>query len=256
MRFAIRLFADQGKVVVEVQRLSGCSYLFHQAAKSVLRSAKGLPAHSPRHTFSIPSSIPRESADDTRKCTEEGLSIAFAQLQQDRRDAHLLAMESLEQLTRATESCSFASKKILSGEHLGSILCLIESKQKGENESLSSMEKRHIASMRRCALTIVANALSLVDPEELQYVLSNRVELSSAPLLSALVTDLLESSECPHEAYQAARCIQALQTSRKIKSQLVGLEANTAISMACVEGAAGHVLLEHESTKLRLQMNI
>merc|ERR1712072_530203 len=41
-KFAVRLFRQNNMTVVEIQRQAGCSFDFRDAAKAILRSAKGL----------------------------------------------------------------------------------------------------------------------------------------------------------------------------------------------------------------------
>jgi hypothetical protein len=186
VKFSVLLFADQGKIVVEVQRQTGCSFLFHQAAKAILRSAKGIrtpPAQ--KRSFSIPGCVPKESPEQQQRCTEEGLEIAFSLLKKDRFDAHLLAMESLEQLTRASVCRAFAAHKVLCGQFSSTLVSLIESRESKQAEAVSEMEEKHFAIMHRHALTILANSLAAVqDSGELLGLLSQSNGLCSHSLLS------------------------------------------------------------------------
>jgi hypothetical protein len=258
VKFVVLLFADQGKIVVEIQRQTGCSFLFHQAAKAILRSAKGIrnPSTQTRR-FIIPGCVPKDSPEQQQRCTEEGLEIAFNLLKKDRFDAHLLAMESLEQLTRASVCRSFAANKVLCGQFSSTLVSLIESRESKQAEAASEMEEEHFAIMHRHALTILANSLAAVQESgELLGLLSQSSELCSQSLLSVLVSGLNASSRRPHDACQSALCIQSLMLCEEAKDRLMGLGAASAVSTACGEGACRNALLERESKKLRFQMNM
>jgi hypothetical protein len=253
VQFAVRLFADQDKVVVEIQRKTGCSFLFHQVVKAVLRSAKGMTSAEPHSNrrFTIPSCVPKETQEEKQKCMEEGLGIAFNLLKNDRLDAHMLAMESLSQLTRATECKAFAANKVLCGDFMERLISLVESGL--SLTPLSELEQQHFTMMHRHALTVLANSLSAIDESgELLSVLSIRSELTSKSLLAALVSDLEAANERPHDACQAARCIQALVRSAQVKAELIDLDAMSVIFSACTAGAGLNAMLEQESKKLRL----
>jgi hypothetical protein len=258
VKFAVLLFADQGMIVIEVQRQTGCSFLFHQAAKAILRSAKGIRTPSAlKRRFTIPSCVPRESPEQQQRCIEEGLEIAFNLLKKDRLDAHLLAMESLEQLTRGSECRSFAASKVLCGQLLSTLVSLIESRESNQAEAVSEMEKKHFAVMHRHALTILANSLAAVQESgELLGLLSKSNELCSQSLFTVLVSDLNASSQRPYDACQSARCIQSFVSCEEVKDQLMDLGAADAVSTACVEGGCRNAMLENESKKLRFQMKM
>jgi hypothetical protein len=258
VKFAVLLFADQGKIVVEVQRQTGCSFLFHQAAKAILRSAKGIRTPSPqKRRFTIPGSIPKESPEQQQRCMEEGLEIAFNLLKKDKFDAQLLAMESLEQLTRASGCRAFAANKVLCDQFLPTLVSLIKSRESKQAEAVSEMEEKHFAIVHRQALTILANSLAAVqESEELLGLLSQSNELCSQSLLSVLVSDLNASCQRPHDACQSALCIQSLVLCEEVKDQLMDLGAASAVSTACCEGACRNAILEKESKKLRFQMNM
>jgi hypothetical protein len=252
LKFAVRLFADKGMVVVEVQRQSGCSFQFREASRTVLKSAKGMRSMAPKRKFTIPSCIPKESIEQKQKRTEDGLQIAFNMLRTDRADSQMLAMESLEQLTRSSESRGIAAKAVLGGETLRKLVSLAEA---GDSDLLSDMEERRVSIMKRRALAVLANALcALSESGELSSFLCSTAQLKSRSLVCALVSDLRDSSASPHAATEAARCMQYLMNAKEVEGLLVEMSAMSAVTAACTVGACRNVTLERESKKLKLRL--
>jgi len=224
VQFAVRLWSDKDQVLVEIQRTAGCCFLFHQSAKAVLRAAKGLRKQQPQISFTIPDCVPQETEEESKQCTQEGLEIALDLLKKDRLDAHMLAIESLVYLTKATKNRSFAAHCILCGEFRSTILCLVESfrMHKSTSVALSQMEEEHLTIMHRNALTVLANCLvALEHSGELLHVLGQQEEFRSNTLLATLVDEVGSAEQRPHDACQAARCLQSLfRASDDTKQQL------------------------------------
>lgn len=247
VRFAIRLFTDQGKIVVELQRKCGCSYQFREAARCILRSAKGDTAKPPKRSFNIPSVVPRDTEEQHQQRAEEGLEIAVMQLCADHLDSQLIGMGSLEQITRC-ERPGTISRKVLEGSCLEKVLFAA---QDDVTNARSDMEERHIRVMKRRALTVLANAFSaLASCGELDSVLGCTPELTSDGFASGLVDDLRDCSNAPHEGAQAARCIQYLINSKEVQKLLSEMSAISVVVDACTCGAIRSSLLEEESKKL------
>jgi hypothetical protein len=252
VKFAVRLFVDNGMVVVEVQRNCGCSFEFHETANAVLKCAKGVQSMAPKRKFTIPSCIPRDTMEQKQKRMEDGLQASFSMLDSDRSDSQLLGMESLEQITRSCECRSSAAKTVLAGECLRKLL---SAAQADGSEGFTDMEERHSTIMKRRALTVLANALcALSESNDLKIVLGCTRELKSESLLASLVSTLRESSSCPHEASQAARCMQYLLSAREVEALLVEMSAIGAVSSACTVGVCRCATLERETKKLKLQL--
>lgn len=258
--FTTRLFAgDDNKVVVELQRQAGCCYLFHQTAKTVLRAAKGMEPMK-RRTYSIPPSVPKCNDEEERECLESGLELACGLLKKDRLDAHQLAMESLTQLSRSSKCKCLIAKAILCGPLLDTLVSLIESwticasdaaVEKGE------MEEQHCATMHRLAIAVLANCLNTLEAEgELKSVLEQRrEELCSPSLLMALVEELRRAGQRPHDACEAARCLQPLVRSCPCaKSRLMDCGCLNATSVAFDAGVNSHANLERETQLLKLEI--
>jgi len=252
VKLAVRMFMDNGKIVVEVQRKCGCSYRFRETARTVLRSAKGVTAERVRPVMAIPSSIPLDTPVQQQQRAESAVQVAMQQLCSDRLDSQLIGMESLEQITQsASRFC--VSNMVLEGECLAKVLAAA---QDDIVNATSEFEEQHITVMKRRAMTVVANALSaLAESGRLDSLLSGCGELKSESFICSLVETLREASTSPHDATQAARCIRHLLTSKEVEAVLIEMSAISVVSDACTSGACRSALLEQESKKLKLLLN-
>ena len=254
MKFAVRLFADNSKVIVEVQRKCGCSFQFREIARTLLRAAKGCATAPRRKVLPLPCSIPCESLHEREQRAEAGLQVAMEHLCSERLDSQLLGMQSLEQITRS-ESRACASKKVLSGPCLKKVLFAAQEDASSSVVS-SDFEEEHMHVMKRSAMTVVANALnSLTESGDLNTeILRSCTDLKSEAFICCLVDTLREFRGAPHEATQAARCMQHLMTDKQVESLFHDMSVMSVISDACDYGATHSALLEHESMKLKAQM--
>jgi hypothetical protein len=257
------MWSDKDQVVVEIQRGCGCSFLFCQASKAILRAAKGSTAPKPLGCFKIPDCVPQQSLSECEKLIEDDLEIACQLLKNDRFDTHMLGMESLAHLTNATKCGSFAARCILSGDFLSTLLCLVESfrmhqRSTKDETTLSEMEEEHFSIMHRHALTVLGNCLAALEESgELEQVLAQRKELLSESLLESLVHEVGQANTRPHDACQAVRCLQCLvRSSSELKVLACQLGAPKALDSAFREGASRHCTLEQESRKLQMDIGM
>lgn len=260
--FTTRLFhGDDGKVIVEMQRQNGCCYLFHQAAKAVLRAAKGLSSEKQQRSYVVPSNLPKCTAEEERECLENGLELAMGMLKKERLDAHMLAMESLTQLSRSSKCRCLVAKAVLTGPLLENIVSLIECWQicsqdeaADAGEPKGEMEQQQCATMHRLAIAVLANCLQTLESEgELQSVMVERKEqLCSSALLMALVAEIGQAEQRPHDACEAARCLQPLVRScPDCKPLLMHCDCLNSLKIASDAGICSHANLERESKLLR-----
>jgi hypothetical protein len=256
VKFAVRIWTrtaatatpsssdDEQELVVEVQRISGCGFLFLQVAKTVLRAAKNMVAASKSSTAAakrcsltprpMPLSLPPLRDEEVERCTTEVLEIAHRDLQPGMRtDAHVLALESLAKLSSETSSSSNKSspcrdmcvRKILQNDSdlLSVLVNLIEcarlrgqdddgdESEEQDEECRTSLAREQYDLMHRHALTTLANCLrhrcstNAAETQQQQHVL-----LQSDALLHALVRDVGAASTRPHEAAAACQCLRAL----------------------------------------------
>lgn len=243
--------------MVEVQRAAGCCFLFCQATKAILRAAKGDATVQPARCFTLPACVPQQSHEEEKQLIQDDLQNCASLLKKDRHDAHLLAMESLCHLSKATKrNRAFAAHCILCGDFLSTLLCLVESYRMSPCDSelvLSDMEQEHFSLMHRHALTILGNCLVALDESgELSHLLENQPELASKSLTACLVLQVSNSQEHPHDACQAVRCLKSLvRTCAEIKQNACDLGAAAAIDAAQQQGACSHTALEQESVTLK-----
>ncbi|CAB9529865.1 expressed unknown protein [Seminavis robusta] len=262
--FTTRLFAGDGKVIVELQREAGCCFLFQQTARTVLRAAKGMKqANTKRRACTVPApTLPRKSShEEEKESLESGLELAAGLLKKDRLDAHLLAMESLSHLSRSAECECLVAKAIVCGPLLETLVSLIECWSVGdmnaEEEEKGEMEEQHCATMHRLAIAVLANCLNILEAQgQLDSVLTDRREQLCAPsFLMALVTELRSADQRPHDASEAARCLQPLvRCCPECKPRLMECDGLSAAAAAHSAGAKSHATLEKECHLLKIEI--
>lgn len=262
VKLCIRLFLDDEQVVVEVQRRSGCCFLFHQSAKAILRASKGMKQQR-LPTFSIPDSVikaeAKQHSEQQQDLTEEAVEIASQLLKKERHDAHLLGLESLVQLTKATSTSTKAALALVRGNVLDTILSLIQAwrlSQQDDALSMDEMEKDYFAMMHRNALTVLANCLNALEQAgELTKVLGTHERLVADEILSVLIGELCSASDRPHDACQACKCLQTLlRSSEDTKMRALELGAPKAATSALNEGVCTHLILEEEARTLQVEI--
>mmetsp|Transcript_38778 Transcript_38778/g.43667 ORF Transcript_38778/g.43667 Transcript_38778/m.43667 type:complete len:318 (-) Transcript_38778:53-1006(-) len=95
-------------IVVEIQRTSGCTFAFRDAAKTILRSVS--PTKQTRtgpglakRRFTIPLSLPKRSKEDLQKCIQDDFQIAYQMISSPKYETQVLGLDSMEQLTRSAK---------------------------------------------------------------------------------------------------------------------------------------------------------
>lgn len=261
VKLCIRLFLDEDQIVVEVQRRSGCCFLFHQCAKAILRAAKGMQQQR-LPTLSIPDCVLKAEAEEEEESqdpTEEAVTLAADLLKKDRYDAHLLGMESLVQLTKATSTSTKAALALVDANVLDTILSLIQSWRMSQDDSqvvADEMEQDYFCMMHRNALTVLANVLNALEQTgQLNQVLAAEQRLIADQLLAILIDEVQNADERPHDACQACKCLKTLlATSDETKMRALELGASKAATSAINQGVCTHLLLEQEARTLQVEM--
>lgn len=253
VKLTISLFGQDGMVVVEVRRQSGCSFQFRDAAKAILRSSKksGEQQRSlPAKTFCIPPMLPMRSRESQQACIRDDFRIAHNMLQSQKADAHLLALETMGKMTTISGTSDVAAKLVLdNGDCTKQLLALLDlytnDRPSAENEF------RFRSTQCRKILQVLANACEAMSNNDLASMLSTTDHaLKQRSFVALLVSCLNEASTRPHDAFQAARCLRCLLVSKEVETLLVEMSAIDAVSSANSVGVSCHQQLEQESFKL------
>ncbi|GAX20673.1 hypothetical protein FisN_32Hh062 [Fistulifera solaris] len=203
---------DDECLIVEAQRYCGCSFSFHQLAKCVLRSAKGLPATAAR-PLPLPKCLPRVSEEEQQSYINEGIEIAISLMRQGSLDAQLMALESLSQMSQGSPS---AAEMIFGNNEVFDFL-LSFAPLSANNDY--EMERSNECQMHRAAMTVIANCLESLHPNLESS--KCRDALLGDSLLASLVNEISLGHEKPHEACQAIRVLQVLaQVSAETKQRI------------------------------------
>jgi len=254
VKLVVSLFAHDGMIVVEVRRRTGCSFQFRDAAKSILRSSKGLRKQQqrpmPSKKFGLPPQLPKRSREAYHDCIRDEFRVALNMLQSQRVDAHLLALETMGKMTTINNSSDVAAKLVLSNtDCLKQLITLLDmySKERPNPEN----EKCYRSTQCRRILEVLANSCEAISNSDLATILStNDHDLKTSSFLAFLLSSMEEASIRPHDAFQAARCIRRLLISKEVESLLIEMSAIDVISSARSVGVECHEQLEQESFKL------
>lgn len=245
LKFSVILFQERDQLIMEVQKSSGCCFLFNQAVKKLFSAAKS-GASEPSKTVGLPMprSVPAIPDSAWEECTEESLDICRSQLKERRVDAHLLAVESLAQISDKSSKCrSFCAKHVMkpSSELLHAVLSLIQvSRLDTEDSFASELEQQQFAMMHRHAVEILNNCLEVVPSA-----VSTLPELTCPATLNALLLDVQSAKNKPHEAAAACKCLTLL--SKNCKTILMEQDVPSLLHAAV---QCRHATLEEECTKL------
>mmetsp|Transcript_60483 Transcript_60483/g.91213 ORF Transcript_60483/g.91213 Transcript_60483/m.91213 type:complete len:372 (-) Transcript_60483:45-1160(-) len=251
LKFAVRLFEDQGMTVVEVQRMAGCGYEFSQVARGVCRSAKGVTS-APKRKLPMPSCIPRQSPEEKIRRIDSGIRMAMDMLLSARTDLQLLGLQSLEQIAIGLDSASSQAENILSGDCLEKLISFVVSTNAA---LLSESEERNFNMMQRKSLVVLSHCLQNVSSTgKLTKVLREAKCLDTNTFIKSLVGFLNESLTWPHEAMYSAQCLQYISGAEGVRQILADMDVSSAISKACAAGAHSNLLLEAESNKLKANL--
>lgn len=259
VKLVIALFAHDGMIVVEVRRRTGCSFQFRDAAKSILRSSKGLKKQQqqrpmPSRKFSLPPMLPKRSREAYHDCIRDDFRIALNMLQSEKVDAHLLALETMGKMTTISDSSDVAAKLVLeNSDCVKQLLTLLDIYTKDrpnpENESC------YRSTQCRRIMEVLANSCEAINNIDLATILStNQHYLKTRAFLSLLLSSMDDASLRPHDAFHAARCMRRLLVSKEVESLLIEMSAIDVISSARSVGVQCHEQLEQESFKLMGQL--
>lgn len=251
----------------------------------------------PRHL-----SFDDDEDDDGDAKSEEtavrAIEIADGLLSKDRVDANMLGLESLSVLTDATktgrnEIASIASRAVLLGttsmmSALGEdeekegelpfpkirkiLLSMIRSDDDQDDRDFEDDDEEHLAALRNLALTVLSNALSVVENEEplTSIVTPEEVDAASrennngiferllleasasddCSLMKTLLDEVKEATIRPHDSCLSVKCVGSLcRVSDLARSQAKELRADDIVHAAMQVGTTSHYKLERECEK-------
>ena len=235
MELTIQIFKDSSEsdkcFIVEARRKNGSSILFHRVARNILAAIKSI--HQPTqfeksgteilYSCTLPSK-PKYAVDqnDNDKFASR-MDVIGSLLNNDRFDASLLAIQSLELLTNtrtaSEDMVSFVANIILSKEHeYGNIKDKVLSLIRNEEEAESGMEESYLQKKRIGAFSILSNSLASISREG-QREYESDINLDEwitgydddGPcLLPFLLEELKNAQISPEGAFHAAACLKIL----------------------------------------------
>jgi len=287
VEFFIRLFRDDTdvssrSVTVEVQRKRGCTYRFHEYARSVMcAAADGTSSPGTARAASVrgrvgtvPAVLPEPvGADAEEYSVERALETAADLMRKDRIDANKMGMESVVLLTKAESSgvdrALYVSRVLLTDDtkefgELKKIFMnlLVGSTDLDESDENDAFESRHNEDMYLLALTAMGNSLSVLAthaPGSLRSILNGQSWIGeNGKLLSSLVGELGRAETHPHDACEAARCLRAVLMAAPELAQHRAKELGVSEKLMAAQrlGQCRHSMLEQESSAALAQVQL
>uniref|UniRef100_A0A7S4A8X5 Uncharacterized protein n=1 Tax=Pseudo-nitzschia australis TaxID=44445 RepID=A0A7S4A8X5_9STRA len=242
-------------VVVEVRRQIGCTFEFRDAAKAILRASKGLQQgwkSFASRRFSIPPTFPKRSREIQHKCIRGDFRIARTMLQSKNYDALVLALESIEKMTKSCGAKDVVAKSVICNDCLKHLLFLLDT---CNDIDRNGMEYGNSSVLPRKILGVIANSCEAIGKSDLELVLSaNDNDLKTRWFLSLLLSTIQDAPSRPHDAFEAVRCLGQLLISKEVESVMVEKSAIDVISSARIAGFTCHQGLEQECNKLMLRL--
>lgn len=272
MEFWIQLFNESDNcLVVEVGRKNGSSMIFHRVARTILTAIKSVHQSTKFEINGTELSYPYKLTSKP-KCVEGNdkyasrMDVITALLKNDRFDASLLGIQSLELLTNtrtASEGMiSFVASIMLSKEHeFGEIKQKVLSFIRNENESEDGnvLEESFLEKKRICAFSILSNSLTSISQRG-QNGFESCINLDEwitgddddgACLLPILLKELKNAQISPQGAFHAAMCLQVLlEKSSTIRRKALDLDVTDAVLSSQKVGHCAHLMLGSISDNL------
>jgi len=277
IEFTISMFKSKNNesVLLEAQKLCGCSASFHKLRRSILRAAQGfLPELSSCTVFCPLPSInmlpdihlllfdPEEQLQDTIRTLEECENM----LSRAHIDFNLLGIEMLQSMTDTTSTfhtvAIFVAKAVLGGN----------SRFLGLSKKITSFLATHVlgwpddehfdylldlecsATLSYKVLRVLSNALTLLEDDELKIILNSK-SFPCNKLVAILMDVLKEASTQPHDAYLSAKCLAVLvRESEEAYTRAMELDAPNALLMSREIGERSHQLLADGSKQALVSM--
>mmetsp|Transcript_8529 Transcript_8529/g.12381 ORF Transcript_8529/g.12381 Transcript_8529/m.12381 type:complete len:450 (-) Transcript_8529:309-1658(-) len=288
VRFNIKLYKEKYdcddvsssegyRVMVELQKRSGCSINFVQIARTILQMAKSGKCNTQCEELS-PCEKKFMLYKSSIEMEEENVSSLFldlkrttASIRSNQMDLSLLGMEELVSLTSmhisSNSTALFVAKLVLGNDavdstddslDLNGLIKSFVSVDICDEEDVKDYTffGGYVNKMHYYALTVLANSMHVVWSSHgggfgyLQQILCTDGWLEKKHgLLPTLIDKLAHSEKRPHDAYQVMRCLNIVFQVSSPKVNLKAMEwgAPSAIYSARDIGRSCHSLLERES---------
>lgn len=237
--FRINFFSLQDsdeQLIIEFQRLAGCSYEFQRTFQAIHRCVCQQEGEETKQELEFPVCVlpTTTSTSDRKERLLDTFSIAMDMIQSSRLDSQLMGLEVLEPMSTSPEIVPL----LLSSEcYLTTLLDFC----RGTEEPLSQLQQQQECLLKRRALSVLANALGEDSRPQNNNNEDDQVILNT--LLSCLNNNRYHD---PHQSFQVARCLVSLS-----KTNASFLKDSQAVSLlAGRTTTARHFALEQEHQKL------
>ena len=281
-KFYIRLYKNNNinnnerGILVEIQRVDGDSFKFHQVCTSILEAVKGgvIDERKEARRCSSISYIPASILSHRTQTEMDGghhpkeannaeyMMHVEELLKNDRSDAVLLGIESLLVLTDQERSqvCLDVANAVINGNGHSVIKdfihnCIFSPSSTfspEDNEFDYASRQRNV--LHNISLAILGNSLETVsDAKEcpiLRSLLQSEEWMGSSGIVDLLLTELSQCEDRAHDAYHAARCLNTLlDSSPGMKNELIERGLPNVVKVSRRVGRCQHSLLAHECDK-------
>ncbi len=277
-KFTIRLYAaEEGGVLVEVQRLCGDAVSFMKDCRAVLNAAEGkkdeekvgddtpmylrLPVSQMKFVkeVTLPPVTPEEQAD--------AVNVTAELLSSHQSDSNMLGMEALaiqtDPLKTMKSTAILASRRILCPNDPGngafnmhnyvmSLLIYNEADEDTEDDPSVPEEtamEDHSIKLRNLAMSALSNSLTLLSEEKLLLsCITSSQEWYTSVLIPKLLQDLSTAEQHPHDACYASRCLSTLaEASCDFSSKMRDVGGEDALKSAEEVGVREFALLARDA---------
>jgi len=243
--FRVRLFKGKssGSILVEVQKLSGCSLIFNVEYRAILQSTKynEIPvSEQPQHyTTALTGMYGNTYIPLDDSILEETIYTAQSDLLSDRQDAYLLALEDIASTTnpqQSSNSIAFKASKMIV-ERCSGILESITKVLSCKYEDTA--ERKYV---RYLSLTILNNVILSLSKD--CFIKDAKYDESWMKLL---VNEIKHAAIHPRNAALAAKCINVLVANSKEARCQIDRDSMVALQDAKQIGELSYASLEKQA---------
>jgi len=280
VQLSIRLFRGNMTyshgIIVEIQRLNGCSIVFHKVCQGIVMAAKGetikVSVTRPKK-LKLSLTLPEKNKVHHRKNVLSSLEKAIRLLEKNRVDANDLGMQMLCFLTNLDqanhEDAIFASEAILFGnEGYGvenchkKVFSFLKNRnsfewygqEDSDGEEEATNEYTHV--LNNLCLKVLRNLLNAMVEISASYKEERIFPWSEEGLIFTLIRELKEAEKRPHDACVAAECFTAITNlSTSAKEIAVELNASPILRKSYQYGTSSHASLAYASQEADRNLN-